>query len=590
MATIAPMSTEFEEYVRDESRTQGRASSISFPTSEAEVREVLADLARTHTSVTVQGARTGLAAGAVPQGGHIMNLSRMDAYLGLRQDDKGRFYLRVQPGVVLANLRKVLANKTVPATAWDAESIQALEALYAAPEHFFPTDPTETSACIGGMVACNASGARSYGYGPVRPHVTALRVVLANGDVVALRRGEVFARGRELTLTTEAGRRLTLALPGYEMPRTKNASGYFVASDMDAIDLFIGSDGTLGVIVEAELALMPAPAVVWGVSCFFASEDAAVAFTATVRPRLSYAAAFEYFDAGALNILRAQRANSAAFASLPELPARYAVCVYVELACASEQEALAELCLVGEALREVGASEDDTWVARTDVDRECQRFFRHAVPESVNMLIDERRRTEPAITKLGSDMSVPNERLREVVALYRTTLAEAGLESAAWGHIGNNHLHVNVLPRSMEDYAAGKRLFASWAVEVTRMGGAVSAEHGVGKIKRDFLTTMYGAEHIAAMARLKRQLDPAGQLGRGNLFAEEVLDAAPVASAGAQDAACDEPREAEGHGAACAEPREAAPGGAAGAAVATPDAEPSVDAPRSTSEKGGERA
>lgn len=141
------------------------------------------------------------------------------------------------------------------------------------------------------------------------------------------------------------------------------------------------------------------------------------------------------------------------------------------------------------------------------------------------MLIDERRRTNPAITKLGSDMSVPDERLHDVIELYRTTLAEAGLQSAAWGHIGNNHLHVNVLPRGDADFAAGKELFCSWAAEVTRMGGAVSAEHGVGKIKRGFLETMYGPEHVREMARLKRELDPAGQLGRGNLFGDELLGA-----------------------------------------------------------------
>ena len=525
MTLIKPLGPELEEYVRDESRTVGEAETISFPTSEEDVRDVLRELHASATPVTVQGARTGLAAGAVPHGGHVLNLSRMDKVLGLRRDDSGAYYLLVQPGVVLANLRKALANKSLPASGWDEASLAALDELYAGPEQFFPTDPTETSACIGGMVACNASGARSYGYGPVRPHVSALRVVLADGDVVALRRGEAFASGRALRLVTEGGRELALDLPSYEMPHTKNASGYYVADDMDALDLFVGSDGTLGVVTEIELALMPAPAVVWGVSCFFESEKAALDFTVAVRPALSHAAAVEYFDAGALSILRSQRARSAAFASLPAVDERFACCVYVELDCNDEDEALSELYAVGDAMEAAGASEADTWVARTDVDRECQRFFRHAVPESVNMLIDERRRTNPTITKLGSDMSVPDERLHDVIELYRTTLAEAGLQSAAWGHIGNNHLHVNVLPRDGADFAAGKELFASWAAEVTRMGGAVSAEHGVGKIKRGFLETMYGPEHIREMARLKRELDPAGQLGRGNLFGEELLDA-----------------------------------------------------------------
>ena len=140
------------------------------------------------------------------------------------------------------------------------------------------------------------------------------------------------------------------------------------------------------------------------------------------------------------------------------------------------------------------------------------------------MLIDERRREEPSITKLGSDMSVPDDRLRDVISLYRSTLAQEGLESAAWGHIGNNHLHVNVLPRNAEEYARGKALFARWAKDVAAMGGAVSAEHGVGKLKRDFLTTMYGSEHVSEMARLKLAFDPACQLGRGNLFDAALLD------------------------------------------------------------------
>ncbi|BBH49675.1 FAD/FMN-containing dehydrogenase [Parolsenella catena] len=537
MTLIKPLGPELKEYVRDESRTVGHAETISFPTSEDQVRDVLRELHASGTPVTVQGARTGLAAGAVPQGGHVLNLSRMDAVLGLRRGEDGTYHLRVQSGVVLANLRKALANKSVPTNGWDEESLAALDELYADPEQFFPTDPTETSACIGGMVACNASGARSYGYGPVRPHVSALRVVLADGDVVALRRGEARAHGRSLRLVTEAGRSLSLDLPTYEMPHTKNASGYYVADDMDALDLFVGSDGTLGVVTEVELALMPAPAVVWGVSCFFETETAALDFTVAVRPALAHAVAIEYFDAGALSILRSQRESSAAFASLPAVEGRFACCVYVELDCDDEDEACAELYAIGDAMRAVGADEADTWVARTDVDRECQRFFRHAVPESVNMLIDERRRTNPAITKLGSDMSVPDERLHDVIELYRTTLAEAGLQSAAWGHIGNNHLHVNVLPRGDADFAAGKELFCSWAAEVTRMGGAVSAEHGVGKIKRGFLETMYGPEHVREMARLKRELDPAGQLGRGNLFGEELLGA--MAGDAPSGAACE---------------------------------------------------
>ncbi|OUP07700.1 FAD-binding oxidoreductase [Collinsella sp. An2] len=521
---IRAFTAEFDDYRHDESRSQGEAQSISFPQTEEDVCEVLRTLHGDHTPITVQGARTGLAAGAMPHGGHVLNLSRMNRCLGLRRDADGSFFLLVQPGVVLSELRKYLKGKSIPSAGWDESSLEALSALQDAPEQMFPTDPTEASACLGGMAACNASGARSFRYGPMRPHVTALRLALADGDVVDLRRGQVFARGRHLELSTEAGRTISVDLPTYDMPHAKNASGYFVQDDMDAIDLVIGSDGTLGVITQLELALMPTPPVIWGVSCFFADEHQALDATVGLRDEVASAAAIEYFDPASLDILRTQREQSTAFSALPLLAADAACCVYVELHCQDEDLALAELDRVGGIVERAGGSEAATWVARTELDRESLQFFRHAVPESVNMLIDARRRTDPAITKLGSDMSVPDDRLHDVIELYRTTLSAAGLEAAAWGHIGNNHLHVNVLPRSSEEYARGKALFGEWAREVTSMGGAVSAEHGVGKLKRDFLAIMYGEEHLREMARVKLAFDPYGQLGRGNLFDASLLE------------------------------------------------------------------
>ena len=139
------------------------------------------------------------------------------------------------------------------------------------------------------------------------------------------------------------------------------------------------------------------------------------------------------------------------------------------------------------------------------------------------MLIDLRRVRYPDITKLGSDMSVPDGKLADIVKVYRDTCREENLDYATWGHIGNNHLHVNILPKNPEEYKKGKALFARWAQIVTDMGGAVSAEHGVGKIKRDFLRIMYGDKHLREMAAVKKAFDPACVLGRGNLFPEEMI-------------------------------------------------------------------
>ncbi len=526
MANFTPCTSDFDEYLRDESRSIGWAEGIAFPESETELCDLVRSVHDAAAPITIQGARSGLAAGAVPHGGMVLSTARMASVTGMRRDEAGNFFVRVQPGLTLLEFREMVAKRSFPTQGWDDASLSALDALKAAPAQFFPPDPTEAAAALGGIAACNASGSRSFRYGPARPHISALRVVLSDGDVLALRRNTVHARGRVLSLRTEGGRALELDLPTYEMPRSKNAAGYFAADDMDAIDLFIGACGTLGVISELELALRPAPGEMWGANCFLPSEEAAIDFTIAVRERVQCASAVEYFDENALDILRAQKRENPAYAALPTLADEARTCVFVELDCENEEEATEQLGELCEVLEASGGSADDAWVAINAADRQSQHFFRHAIPESVNAIIDDRRRVDPAITKLGSDMSVPDDKLREVVALYRRTLVEQGFESATWGHIGSNHLHVNILPRSAEEYARATDLFSQWAAEVSAMGGAVSAEHGVGKLKAHFLEVMYGREHIAECVRLKCQVDPKGQFGRGNLFSEEKLDAA----------------------------------------------------------------
>ena len=518
MTIIQPFTSDYDEFLRDESRSVGTASFIAFPETEDDVCAVLRELHAEGTPVTVQGSRTGLAAGAVPQGGCILNLSRMNRHLGMRRDEDGRFFLRVQPGITLMELNHALRTRSIPADGWDAASLEARQAFLDAPLHMFPTDPTETSASIGGMAACNASGARSYRYGAMRGHVSAVRLAIADGDMVSASRGQAMAHDGVLSLTTEGGRVIAAPLPSYAMPHAKCASGYYMMPAMDAVDVIVGSDGTLGVITELELELMDAPQSVWDVACFLPSEQHALDFVAQAHG-IERATSIEYIDAAALDVLR-ERATG----DVPLPPEGPCCCVSIEIGAEDDDAAMESLETLMEALEQAGGDADATWVASTEAEREGQRVFRHAVPENVNRIIDERRRTYPHITKLGSDMSVPFDRLPDAVALYRSTLAREGLEAATWGHIGDAHLHVNILPRDMDEYARGKALFAEWAREITAMGGAVSAEHGVGKLKRDFLEIMYGEDAIREMAHFKLVFDPKGQLGRGNFFSEELLD------------------------------------------------------------------
>lgn len=515
---LKSMHEDFNEYFKDESRVVGIADSISFPKNQQEVITIINELYPKGISITVQGARTGLAAGAVPKGGHIMNLSKMDKISRMRNDENDNFYITVQAGVILSQLKKQISSKRFDMAEWNSSSRRTFAKFSAAAEQFFSPDPTETSATIGGMVACNASGARSYLYGPTRKHITALKIVLYNGDTLSLQRGKIFADGRRLNLLTEQGRSITAELPSYNMPKTKNASGYYIEEDMDAIDLFIGSDGTLGIITDIEIKLLPLPQVIWGVNCFFEKEKNAIEFVIALREELDNIASIEFFDGNAIAILRKQKEENPAFSKLPLVEERMDTAIYIELHCQNEKQVMESLTKVGLFMEKSGGCQEDTWVARNDADRDSLLFFRHAVPESVNMLIDQRKKVDPIITKLGTDMSVPNQHLPYIMDMYHTMLKQRGLQSAIWGHIGDNHLHVNILPRNKDEYNKGKALYAEWAAEIAKLRGAVSAEHGVGKLKANFLTVMYGQHHIDEMAILKVNFDPKGLLGTGNMF------------------------------------------------------------------------
>ncbi len=488
--SIIAWTSEHEDFLRDESRRTGTADSISFPSSEAEVIEIVKAVRAQGGTITVQGARTGIVAGAVPQGGHILNLSRMN-----RIGEVTGGSITVQPGAILDNIR---------------ESIECSGL-------FFPPDPTESTASIGGMVACNASGALTYHYGPTRNWVQAVRMVLSDGDVIALRKGQCMAQGRSFSLTTEGGRNISGDLPAYVLPNVKSAAGYYVADDMDMLDLLIGMEGTLGIITEIELKLIPKPGAINGLTVFLPDEQSALKLVRILREQFS-PVAIEFFNHDALDLLRRMKSESSAFEKIPAVKLEYHTAVYTEFHAASDEEIEEPIMMMMESIMELGGSDEDTWYATNDRELEPLKAFRHATPEAVNLLIDQRKRDCPELTKLGTDMSVPDERLEEVITMYDADLAANGLESVMFGHIGNNHVHVNILPRSLVEYDRGKELYLDWAKHIVGWGGSVSAEHGIGKIKVPFLRLMYGDAAVSEMRALRLLFDPEETLNPGVLI------------------------------------------------------------------------
>lgn len=525
MDLIRPLSSEYEEYLRDESRTVGHASKIAFPKTEAELTAVMRHCFASGMPVNVQGARTGMAGGASPLGGLVLNLSRMNRILGLRYDgDTDTYYLRVQPGVLLSQVRKALENKAFDISGWSAEAITALHSVKAG-ALFFSPDPTESTASIGGMAACNASGARSFLYGATRRHVHALRVVLADGSLTELTRGAQKARGREFTLPLAGGGERKGHLPDFDTPQVKDA-GYYFRDDMDLIDLFMGSQGTLGVISELELILRKVPQLMWGCTAFLPHDEAALTYVRVLRgeklpslPHFIYKpAALEFFNKNALEMIWKQKTITPAFQQLQELPPDFHCAVYVEFNDADRNMFWPVLGELSRAIEAVGGSSDHTWVANGPRELEKLIFFRHTVPETIDLLIDENKRNEPCITILSSDMAVPDHGLEKLFNIYKDDLSRTNLHWIIFGHIGENHLHPNIIARNKEEFLQGHQIFQKWARDVRDLGGTITAEHGAGKIKRELALILYGEENMAKLKAFKLSLDPQNMLGPGNIL------------------------------------------------------------------------
>jgi FAD/FMN-containing dehydrogenase len=437
---------------------RGSAAEVLMPESEAALSQILRDASASATPVTISGSGTGVTGGRVPDGGWLVSLERLNS-------------IRVEKGFAVCGAGAPLA---------------AIQAAAAPSRQFYAPDPTENSASIGGTVATNASGSRSFLYGDTRRHIRAIRVVLASGDVVALRRGD----------------KPPFDIPALPAPDVrKNTAGYFMRAGMDYMDLFIGAEGTLGVVSEVEVTLLDIPKALFTGVVFFDSDARALNAVDAWRP-IAGLRMLEYVDAASLDVVRPR---------FSEIPAEARVALIIEQDISGAEDA-EEAWL--ERLEASGALTDDSWFAASASDRERFRRFRHGLAEGVNEIIRQR-----GVMKANSDFAVPLARSRDILDLYRETLnREFPGQYVILGHIGDAHVHINVLPPNRAEWDRAMALMKKFAAAAVEMGGTVSAEHGLGKRKREYLPLQFNPEQIDAMQAVKRRLDPQWLLGRGTLF------------------------------------------------------------------------
>jgi FAD/FMN-containing dehydrogenase len=443
-------------FARDASGLELLPESVARPESAAEVVELLRAASADRTPVTAAGGQSSTTAASITDRGVLLSLRSLDRIIDI---DAAAHTVRVQPGVSVADVRRAAAEHGL----------------------LFAPDPTsEEEATIGGALACNASGARSLRYGTTRDHATALRVALANGEIVELRRARL----------------------------EKNTVGYAMAQH--PIDWFIGSEGTLGVIVEAEFALLPLPTSVTGIALPFESESDALGFVAAARESREVSPrCLEYFDHGAVEIVR-----EAAGSDDWNVGGMGSALVYVEEAGDGDDHAIERWVELAERH---GARVADARVFESEAELREARRLRHAVPACMN----ERGSSFRAAggRKVSTDWAVPFQALHQAIVAAR---AAAGRQKIAqpviYGHAGNGHPHENFIARDAAELEAVERAVTETLGHVIGAGGTVAAEHGIGKLKRRWLPLQMSDLQIRAMRALKQELDPLGILAPGNVL------------------------------------------------------------------------
>ncbi|MFZ2535753.1 FAD-binding oxidoreductase [Methanothrix sp.] len=430
-------------YSSDASQVSGRPDFVVRPANTGEVSRILLLCNERDVPVVARGAGSGLAGGASPvSGGVVLDMSGMNRILEM---DLENLQVIVEPGVVAEKLNCALKPHGF----------------------FFPPDPGSSGFCtIGGMISYNSSGMRSVKYGTTRSYVLDLEVVLADGKVI------------------HTGSRNLKSAAGYDLTR-----------------LFVGSEGTLGIITRAGLKVAPLPKERRLVLASFESAEAAGQAVIAVFSQGITPSACEILDRTTLKVLRL---------------------VDPKLALPDDGDVI---------LFEVDGSRDSTAEAAEQIEKVCRPMaitIRQASGREMEPIWMARRLVGAAISRLdpkktriymGEDVGVPIKQIPALIKRVQQITASVGIPAMKYGHIGDGNLHV-ALFIDVNDPDQWDRLRMA-ADRIHRaalsLGGTVSSEHGIGLARAEYMAEQVGEESLNVMRAIKKSLDPRGILNPGKM-------------------------------------------------------------------------
>jgi len=453
-AHVITRTEDLERYGRDESEDLFVAAEVAIrPGSTEEISRVMALASRARVPVTPRAAGTGLSGGAIPVfGGIVLSCDRMDRLLELDEDN---MMAVVQPGLITERLQ----------TAVEAKGL------------YYPPDPASRGSCtIGGNVAENAGGPHCVKYGLTKDYVLALECVMPDGRVM------------------RTGGKLRKDVAGYNLTQ-----------------LLVGSEGTLAVVTEVTVRLIPLPRFRRLVFAPFGDLDAAArGIGAIYRARIT-PSALELMERSALRAAQDHLGRE-----VPHADAE--ATILVEVDGTDEASVEADLARVGEVLTEAGAL--DAVLADTPAKEKDLWRVRRCIGEAVKKIA----------SYVECDTAVPPSRVPDLIRGVRAVAAKFGIRQITYGHAGDGNLHVNVLS-DVADPVHRERVLRP-AIEAifdvaTSLGGTITGEHGVGCVQSRYLPKCRDATAMAAMKAVKDAWDPLGILNPGKVFFDLPFDVFP---------------------------------------------------------------
>ena len=429
-------------YAYDATGTCFLPEAVIFPGSEKEVSRILKLASKEKLIVVPRGAGSGMTGGSVPvKGGLVMVTTRMNQILDI---DENNFIARVQPGVIVSDIHKRVEEKDL----------------------FYPPDPSSSSVCtIGGNIAECAGGPRAVKYGVTRDYVLGLRAVLPSGQVIQT--GVITAKG----------------VAGYDLTR-----------------LIVGSEGTLAVVTEITLKLLPKPQTVKTMAVFFDSIHKAAKTVSHIMRQAVVPRCVEYLDEASLHLVE----SSLSF----DLPEGVKALLIIELdgdgdKVEKDAEKIQDLCFSHDALKVIIAKDQ----------AEAQKLWNARKALSPVMY-------KIATNKMNEDIVVPIDKIPDMVQVTQEIQKTSGLKVVSFGHAGDGNIHCNIMYHKADknELERAEKAVDDLFAATLKLGGTITGEHGVGMTKVKYLPQEIGTTQIELMKGIKRVFDPQNILNPGKIF------------------------------------------------------------------------